>query len=623
MSSVYSSGTYKNVGPAPTGNSTINALISGTKWGESGLGGGANATFSFPVSFTVGSSGGAASGAFGYSGEPDDGGQALNAEQISVVRDAMHKWSCVATLNCSEVIDNADTALESGDNSSVGDIRFAMSNLPYSAWAYYPGQDNAPYGGDAWFNKSDYNYPVVGNYAYYTFLHEIGHTLGLEHPHENRDNDIMALSVDALKYTIMSYRDYVGDEIDGVGINFFPTTPMLYDVLALQTLYGINWNYRSGNDTYSWAPDAKVYETIWDGGGVDTLSAANQTRSVELHLTAGVFSKIGSPVWDEHAWVRDNLTIAFNATIENATGSNYDDHIFGNAAGNVLTGGPGHDTMRGSEWADRNVVDNDTMYGGGGGDFMAGHNGRDVMYGGEGNDFVTGDDGNDVLSGENGNDMLYGGTGNDVLSGGAGNDTLNGGSGTDEATYAAASTAVIVDLSLASGGATGGYGIDKLRGIEKVTGSSYADVLTGDANANALNGGLGNDHLQGAAGNDTLSGGGGQDRFVWTATAFNSGDIRVGGVDRVSDFSRGDALDFSATLESLLTVNGTRLGSATSDIILGDTLSVSTNVCLKYGRDLYIDLDSSHSISTNDYHIELTGLGAVLKYDAAGDVFHV
>ena len=78
----------------------------------------------------------------------------------------------------------------------------------------------------------------------------------------------MSLSVDALKYSIMSYRDYVGDDIDGVGPNFFPTTPMLYDVLALQTLYGANWNYRSGNDTYSWAPGAKVYETIWDGGGM-------------------------------------------------------------------------------------------------------------------------------------------------------------------------------------------------------------------------------------------------------------------------------------------------------------------------------------------------------------------
>ncbi|SFH54798.1 serralysin [Nitrosospira sp. Nsp14] len=623
MSSVYSSGTYTTVGPAPTGNSTINALIVGTKWGASGLGGSANVTFSFPVSFTVGSSGAHSSGAFGYTGEPQDSGQALSAMQMAAARETLHKWSRVATLNCNEVADTIDTKWESGDNSSVGDIRLAMSNLPSAAWAYYPGQDNAPYGGDVWLNKSDYHDPVVGYYAYYTFLHEIGHTLGLEHPHESNDNDVMSLSVDALKYSIMSYRDYVGDDIDGVGENFFPTTPMLYDVLALQALYGANWNYRSGNDTYSWAPGAKVYETIWDGGGIDTLSAANQTRDVELHLTSGVFSKIGSPVWDEHAWVRDNLVIAFNATIENATGSSYDDYIFGNTAGNVLVGGPGNDTMRGSEWADRDVFDNDTMYGGSGGDLMAGHNGNDVMYGGEGNDFVTGDSGNDILSGGNGNDILNGGPGDDLLIGGLGNDTLNGGGGFDEATYAAATAPVNVDLSLSGGRATGAQGIDKLRGIEKVTGSAFADTLTGDANANVLSGRLGNDTLQGGAGNDTLAGGGGDDLFRWTATAFNSGDIRFGGVDRVSDFSRGDALDFSAALESLLMVNGTRLGAATSDIALGNALSISTNVCLQNGRDLYIDLDSSHSITANDYHVELTGLGGVLKYDAAADLFHV
>jgi serralysin len=622
MSSVYSSGTYTTVGSAPTGNSTINALIAGTKWGASGLGGGANVTFSFPASFNVGSSGAQSSGAFGYGGEPDDSGQALNAVQISVVRDAMHKWSRVATLNYSEMVDRTDTAWD-GDNSSVGDIRFAMSNLPSAAWAYYPGQDNSPYGGDVWFNKSDYNDPVVGYYAYYTFLHEIGHTLGLEHPHENNDNDVMSLSDDALKFSIMSYRDYVGDDVDGVGANFFPTTPMLYDVLALQALYGANWNYRSGNDTYSWVPGAKVYETIWDGGGIDTLNAANQTRDVELHLTAGVFSKIGSPVWDEHAWVRDNLAIAFNATIENATGSNYDDSIFGSAAGNVLVGGPGNDTMRGSEWPDRDVVDHDTMYGGSGNDFMAGHNGNDVMHGGEGNDFVIGDGGNDILSGGNGNDILNGGPGNDPLIGGLGNDTLNGGGGFDEATYAAATAPVNVDLSLSGGRATGAHGIDKLRGIEKVTGSAFADTLTGDANANVLNGGSGNDALQGGAGNDTLTGGGGDDLFRWTAAAFNRGDARFGGVDRVSDFSGGDALDFSVALESLLMVNGARLGAATSDIALGKALSISTNVCLQNGHDLYIDLDSSHSVTADDYHVELTGLRGVLKYDAAADVFHV
>jgi serralysin len=391
----------------------------------------------------------------------------------------------------------------------------------------------------------------------------------------------------------------------------------------LQALYGANWNYRSGNDTYSWAPGAKVFETIWDGGGIDTLSAANQTRDVELHLTSGVFSKIGSPMWDEHAWVRDNLVIAFNATIENATGSNHDDSIFGSAAGNILVGGPGNDTMRGSEWADRDAVDNDTIYGGSGGDFMAGHNGNDVMHGEEGNDFVIGDGGNDSLSGGNGNDIVNGGPGNDILMGGLGNDTLNGGGGFDEAAYAAATAPINVDLSLSAGRATGAHGMDKLRGIEKVTGSAFADTLTGDANANVLSGGPGNDVLRGGAGNDTLAGDGGHDRFVWTATAFSNDDLRFSGVDRVSDFSSGDALDFSAAIESLLMVNGTHLGTATSEIVLGNALNASTNVCLKNGRDLYIDLDSSHSVTANDYHVELTGLSGVLKYDAAVDVFHV
>jgi serralysin len=621
-SSVYNSGTYTNIGSAPTGNSAVDALIAGTKWGSAGLGGGANITFSFPVSFLVGNSGPFSSGAFGYGGEPDSG-EALHASQIHAARDTLQNWARIANINVTEVADNADTDGEFGDNSSAGDIRLAMSNSPSTAWAYYPGQDNQPYGGDVWLNKSDYNNPVVGDYAYYVIMHEVGHALGLEHPHENKDNDIMSISADALKYSIMSYRDYVGDDIDGVGTNSFPTTPMLYDVLALQMLYGTNWNYRNGNDTYSWAPDVAVYETIWDGGGVDTLSAANQPRNVELHLTAGGFSKIGNPVWNEHAWVRDNLAIAFNATIENATGSNYDDYIFGSTAGNVLMGGPGNDTMRGSEWADHDVFDNDTMYGGSGDDFMSGHNGVDRMYGGEGNDRLMGDNGNDTLSGGNGNDILYGGTGNDRLLGGLGNDTLNGGGGFDEATYAADPMPVVVDFSPAGGPASGGHGVDKLRDIEKVTGSVYADTLTGDANANVLDGGLGNDRLQGGAGNDLLTGGGGDDLFRWTATFFNSGDIHLGELDRVSDFSKGDALDFSTALEALLTVNGTRLGAATSDIMLTDMLNASTNVCLKNGRDLYIDLDSSHSITANDYHLELNGLSTSLKYDATADTFHL
>ena len=268
-------------------------------------------------------------------------------------------------------------------------------------------------------------------------MHEIGHALGLEHPHENADGDIMGASTDALKYSIMSYKDHIDDLNDGLGSGYFPTTPMLYDVLAMQRLYGANWNYNSGNNTYSWTPGAQIFECIWDGGGTDTLSAANQTQSVDLHLTSGVFNTIGSNMWNENAQVRDNLVIAYNCTIENATGSAYNDGIYGNTAGNVLSGGAGNDTMRGSEWADHGVFDSDVMYGGDGNDFMGGHNGNDVMYGDAGNDSVIGDDGDDFLRGGDGNDWVVGdytdqsGKGNDTMYGDAGNDIMVGGNGDD------------------------------------------------------------------------------------------------------------------------------------------------------------------------------------------------
>jgi Ca2+-binding RTX toxin-like protein len=142
-------------------------------------------------------------------------------------------------------------------------------------------------------------------------------------------------------------------------------------------------------------------------------------------------------MWNEQAWVRDNLVIAYNCTIENDIGSAHDDGIFGNTVNNVLWGGAGNDTMRGSEWADHWVFDSDVMYGGDGDDFMGGHNGNDAMYGEAGNDSVIGDAGDDSLLGGAGNDWVVGdyldqsGNGNDALDGGAGIDTLTGGTGND------------------------------------------------------------------------------------------------------------------------------------------------------------------------------------------------
>jgi serralysin len=550
MSSVYSSGTYTNVGSAPTLDGTVNALIAGTKWGSDDLGWSANVTFSFPTSFSVGNVF-LGTRAFGYTGEPDNAGEALNATQINVARETLQKWANVASLTFREIPDTPDTELF-GDNSSVGDIRFAMSNSPERAWAYNPGEDNSPHGGDAWFNKTNYNSPVVGSYAYTSgFMHEIGHALGLEHPHENKDGDSMSTSVDALKYSIMSYRDYVGNDTASVGSSFFPTTPMLYDVLAIQTLYGANWSYRSGNDTYSWAPGAAVYETIWDGGGWDTLNAANQTQNVELHLTSGVFSTIGNSISNTKTQVRDNLVIAFHATIENATGSAYNDTIFGNTAANTLNGGAGNDTMRGSEWAHHRVFDNDTMYGGAGDDFMGGHNGDDLMLGGSGNDSVIGDDGNDRLSGGtgndrvvgdyldqsgNGNDNMSGGSGDDMMEGGPGNDAMRGGPGTD-----------VMEGDAGNDTMRGGdfsmpadlfkdymYGQE---GDDTLYGDAGDDVMLGGNGADSIYGEDGNDYLEGNAGVDLLNGGTGRD----TASG-GDGDDTIWGASSTVSADAGDRL---------------------------------------------------------------------------------
>ena len=53
------------------------------------------------------------------------------------------------------------------------------------------------------------------------------------------------------------------------------STPMVYDIAALQHLYGANTLFNSEDTTYSYSPNTPFIETIWDGGGNDTLDFSN------------------------------------------------------------------------------------------------------------------------------------------------------------------------------------------------------------------------------------------------------------------------------------------------------------------------------------------------------------
>lgn len=111
-------------------------------------------------------------------------------------------------------------------------------------------------------------------------------------------------------------------------------------------------------------------------------------------------------------------------SIENLTGSAFDDELEGNDAANRLEGG-------------------------GGTDILFGLGGDDALSGGDGDDYLLGGDGDDRLSGGAGHDELYGEDGDDVLIAGLGDSRLQGGDGADIFTFDTASgTHAIEDWKL-------------------------------------------------------------------------------------------------------------------------------------------------------------------------------
>jgi Ca2+-binding RTX toxin-like protein len=233
-------------------------------------------------------------------------------------------------------------------------------------------------------------------------------------------------------------------------------------------------------------------------------------------------------------------------SIENLTGSSFNDSLTGNTGANILSGADGNDTLSGG-------TGSDTLDGGAGTDtasfagnavfvtvaLVAGPQntgaGSDTLIGIEN---LTGSSFADSLTGDANANLLRGGDGNDTLNGRAGDDTLDGGNGIDTDDYTGAAAGVTVAV-VAGAQNTGGSGIDTLVGIENLTGSGNNDTLTGNGSNNVLSGNSGADSLFGLDGSDTLLGGIG-------------GDLLVGGLGRdfLTGGSSGDIFDFNAVSET-------------------------------------------------------------------------
>ncbi|MCF6238120.1 MAG: Ig-like domain-containing protein, partial [Candidatus Marinimicrobia bacterium] len=207
-----------------------------------------------------------------------------------------------------------------------------------------------------------------------------------------------------------------------------------------------------GNDTLVGGGGDDVLEggigaDILDGGdGVDTVRYNSSASGVTINLSSASAATGGEASGDSFSSIENVSGSAYNDVI---TGNEQDNQIFGLKGDDTLYGGIGADVLKGDEGADLlyGGVGEDNLFGGDGNDILEGGADIDLLMGGSGADTLKGDTGNDNLFGEAGNDTLEGGSGDDNLLGGTGNDILEGGLGDDRYLFSANSGQDIISDS--------------------------------------------------------------------------------------------------------------------------------------------------------------------------------
>ena len=190
-----------------------------------------------------------------------------------------------------------------------------------------------------------------GSYDYLTILHEVGHAIGLEHSFEEPQK--IQKAYDHYAYTIMSYSASPWSNSNYA--SFYPTTPMYYDLVNIQGIYG-RGVHNPGDTVYKYKDGKNYWETIDDTGGTDTIIHKGSDKAI-IDLNVMHWSDLGNTIDFNHGSTKSTVAIGPETFIENATGGAGKDKIIGNSLSNVLAGGEGKDNLTGGEGTDSFLFD--------------------------------------------------------------------------------------------------------------------------------------------------------------------------------------------------------------------------------------------------------------------------